>query len=166
MESYCPSYNNVKDLIVILDKKEEYCVTEGLGVIRTNPQVLFYKNITDTEIISAFASFCNYILTTKKLADEIVNFAMPPKITVQTLENITYTNQNVSMNFTVSGINYPINYSLSLNNLKLLSKSIIQEMNDSFVLNLSNGTNYALIEAKDKNNNFAFAQLLLNATIE
>ena len=166
VESYCPSYNNVKDLIVILDKNEDYCITESLGVIRTNPQVLFYKNITNTEIITAFGSFCSYILTPKKLADEIVNLATPPKIIVLTLDNITYTTQNVSMNFTVSGMNYPVNYSLSLNNLQLLSSSIDQETNDSFVLNLSNGTNYALIEAKDKNSNLAFVQILLNATIE
>lgn len=164
--SYCPSYNNVKDLIVILDKNENYCITESFGVIRTNPQVLFYKNITNTETITAFASFCSYILTPKKLADEIIHFAAPPKITVATSDNVTYTMQSIIMNFTVSGTNYPVNYSLSLNGLRLLSSSITEETIESLIMNLSNGTNYAMIEARDKNGNFAFAQLLLNATME
>ncbi len=166
VSSYCPSYSNKKDLVVVLDNSEDYCVIESVGVLRVNPNVLFYKNITNAEINETFASFCNYVLTPKKLADEILNFATPPRIIVQTLDNITYNAGFVNLSFSVSASNYPVNYSVFLENLLVLNQISIEEASESIGLNLANGTNAVLIEARDKNENTAFAQILLNVTLQ
>lgn len=166
VSSSCPSYSNKKDLIVVLDNNEDYCLSESLRVVRTNPQVLFYKNITNFEINQTFADFCSYVLTQKKLADEIVIFVALPKIIVYTLDNITYNTSIVNLSFSISASNYPVNYFISLNDTVIANKIFNSEIYDIVVLNLTNGTNDVLIEVNDKNDNTAFAELLLNATIK
>jgi len=166
----CPFYSNKKDIIIILDRNEEYCAFESLRIVRLNHQVLFYKNITAAQINDAFADFCNYVLTPKKLADQIINFATPPKITLYTPDNISYNlSYNMSLvnvSFGISALNYPVNYSLFLENSLVLAKTLSEESIESIVLNLTNGTNFVFLESIDKNNNRAFAQLLLNVTIQ
>ncbi|MDP3765823.1 MAG: hypothetical protein Q8R04_04890, partial [Nanoarchaeota archaeon] len=88
--SSCPSYSSKKDLIIVLDANEEYCVAESNKIIRVSPQVLFYQNITSKELNESFADFCSYILTPKKLADQIIAYATPPTITLLTSTNVTY----------------------------------------------------------------------------
>ncbi len=162
----CPSYSSKKDLIIILDNNEQYCVLESARVVRVNPQVLFYKNITTQAINETFANFCNYILTPKKLADDIIAFATPPKIIVHTLDNITYNTSFVNLSFSISAINYPINNSVFLENILILNKISSEEYTDAIIVNLVNGSNAVLIKSVDKNRNKAFAQLLINTTIQ
>ncbi|MEK6827785.1 MAG: hypothetical protein AABX78_00385 [Nanoarchaeota archaeon] len=164
--NFCPSYSNKKDLIILLDNNEDYCILENLRVVRVNPQVLLYKNITNAQINETFADFCSYVLTPKKLADEIIIFATPPKIVVNTLDNLTYITSIINLSFTVSALNYPINYSVFLENSLILNRISAEETTDSIVLNLTNGTNAILISSKDKNKNTAFSQLLLNITLQ
>ncbi len=164
--SNCPSYSNKKDLIVVLDNNEEYCVSENLRVVRVNPQVLFYKNISNPAINETFANFCNYVITPKKLSDEILAFATPPKIIVHTLDNITYNVSSVNLSFTISATNYPVNNSVFLNDTLILTKTSNEEITDSIILNLANETNEVLITAIDKNENIAYAQLFLNVTMQ
>ena len=163
--SNCPSYSNKKDLVVMLDYNEEYCISEGLRVARVNPQVLFYKNISNVQINQSFADFCNYVLTPKKLADDVLSFATPPKIVVYTLDNITYNTSTVNLSFTISALNYPVDNSVFLNETLISIKIFNEEVTDSIILTLFNGSNEVLITAIDSNDNVAFAQLLLNATI-
>ncbi len=162
----CPGYSNKKDLIIILDNNEQYCVLESLKVIRVNPQVLFYKNITTLAINETFANFCSYILTPKKLADDIIAFATPPKIVVHTLDNITYNTSFVNLSFSISAINYPVNSSVFLENILVLNKISSEDYTDNVIINLINGSNAVLIKSVDKNRNKAFAQLLINITIQ
>ena len=162
----CPSYSNKKDLIILLDNNEDYCVSEGLNILRINPKVLFYKNISNADINTTFAGFCSYALTPKKLSDEIINFASPPKIIIDTLDNITYNTSTVNLSFNISSLNYPVNYSVFLDNSLLFAKIANFETSDSIVLNLANGTNAVLIKGIDKNKNKAFAQLLFNVTLK
>ena len=144
-------------MIILLDNNEDYCILENLRVVRVNPQVLLYKNITNAQINETFADFCSYVLTPKKLADEIIIFATPPKIVVNTLDNLTYNTGIINLSFTVSALNYPINYSVFLENSLILNKVSAEEITDSIVLNLTNGTNAILISSKDKNKNKAFS---------
>lgn len=166
VSNFCPSYSNKKDLIILLDNNEDYCILENLRVVRVNPQVLLYKNITNAQINETFADFCSYVLTPKKLADEIIIFATPPKIVVNTLDNLPYNTSIINLSFTVSALNYPINYSVFLENSLILNRISAEETTDSIVLNLTNGTNAILISSKDKNKNTAFSQLLLNITLQ
>lgn len=161
----CPGYSNKKDLVVLFDNNGEYCVLENPRVISVNPQVLFYKNITNADINEIFNDFCSYILTPKRLADGITSFATPPKIIVYTSDNITYNTSIVNLSFGISAINYPLNYSVFLEGALISNKISDNEITDSISLNLTNGTNAILISTSDKNRNKAFAQLLLNATI-
>ncbi len=161
--SSCPQYSSKNDMIIVLDNNEDYCVAESKRVIRTNPNALFYKNMTG--INKTFDDFCSYILTPKKLADEIIKFATPPKIAVHTLDNITYNTTAIDLSFSVSAINYPFNNSVFLEPILVSSKILSEDTTDSVALNLSNGTNEVLITAMDKNRNIAFAQLALNVTI-
>ncbi|MBI3035762.1 hypothetical protein HYY71_05565 [Candidatus Woesearchaeota archaeon] len=162
----CPSYSNSKDLVILLDNNEQYCVKESIRIARVNPQVLFYNNISNAEIGNVFADFCDYALTPKKLADEIITFATPPKIIVYTPDNSTYNNSIANFSFSISAANYPINYSLSIGNLSLPSRISTHEVNESLAIALANGTNFIFIKTIDKNRNKAFAQILLNATIQ
>ena len=162
----CPLYSNKKDLIIVLDNNEDYCVKESLRVIRVNPNVLFYKNMTYADINDTFADFCNYVLTPKKLADAIISFATPPKIIINTLDNITFNTSTVNLSFSVSALNYPVNSSVFLEDELIAGNILNEEKTLNVNLNLTNGINAVLISAVDKNRNKAFAQLLLNATIK
>ena len=162
----CPDYSNKKDLVVVLDNNEDYCVSERSKVIRANPIALFYNNITNLPINNTFEDFCNYVLTPKKLADGIISFATPPTITVQTSDNIIYNTTAVNLLFTISAINYPINSSVFLDTALISSKILNEESTENINLALTNGTNAVLISIIDKNRNKAFAQLLLNASIQ
>jgi len=162
----CPLYNNKKDLILVLDDKEDYCKLESVGVARLNSQILFYKNATGINIKDAFANFCSYVITPKKLADEIISFATPPKINVFTADNVTYNTSTIDFLFNISSSNFPVNASLYLEDSLVFSKILNEETYLNISLKLTNGTNAALISANDKNDNTAFSQLLLNATIK
>ena len=166
VSNYCPLYSNKKDLIVVLDNNEQYCTLESSRVIRVNPQVLFYSNITNPEINATFADFCSYVLTPKKLADSIISFATPPVIDVNTLTNVTYDSSSVNLSFEISSVNYPVNYSVLVEDMQILSKITGEPISDYTILNLTNGTNAVLIKAVDINRNKAFAPLLINTTIE
>ena len=166
VSNFCPSYSNKKDLVILLDNNEDYCISEGLNIVRINPKVLFYKNISNADINKTFAGFCSYVLTPKKLSDEIINFASPPKITVDTLDNVTYNTSIVNLSFGISALNFPVNYSVFLENSLLFAKITNFETSENIVLNLTNGTNAVLIKGIDKNKNKAFAQLLFNVTIK
>ncbi len=163
--SSCPSYSSKKDLVVVLDSKEDYCVLERPNVIRVNPQVLFYKNISSAEISSAFDNLCNYITTPKKLAGDILYFAGPPAIVFHTPENINYSQSAVNLSFTISSSHYPVEYFVFLDDVLIASKKFSGEIKETIPINLANGTNIVLVKAVDKNKNTAFAQLVLNATI-
>lgn len=166
VSNYCPGYSNKKDLVIVLDNNEQYCMIESNRVARVNPQAIFYKNITKPEINETFADFCSYVLTPKKLADEIIAFATPPKIVVHTMDNMTYNASTINLSFTVSAINYPVNNSVFLDNELISNKAINEENSDNIELNLANGTNAILIKSVDKNRNKAFAQILLNTTLQ
>ncbi|MBI2649687.1 hypothetical protein HYX04_00055 [Candidatus Woesearchaeota archaeon] len=166
VSGHCPSYSNKKDLIVLLDINEDYCIQESLGVVRTNPQAIFYKNITNAEINNTFADFCSFVLTPKKLADEIIAFAAPPKIVFYTPDNISYDTSVVNVSFGISALNYPVNYSLFLDDSIVSEKTLSEDGTESVVLDLANGTNVVFVESVDKNSNSAFAQLLLNVTLQ
>lgn len=163
VSSSCPSYSNKKDLLVLLDNNEDYCAAEGKWVIRVNPSALFYKNMT-SDVNKTFSDFCSYILTPKKLADEIIKFATPPKITVHTSDNITYDINTINLSFSISAINYPVNSSVFLDDVLISSRLLNETATDIIPLDLANGTNEVLISAMDKNRNLAFAQLVLNVT--
>jgi len=162
--SSCPSYSNTKDLIIVLDPKEEYCISENKKIIRTNPSVLFYSNITSADINKTLEDFCGYVLTPKKLADGIIGFATPPKIVMHTSDSITYNTTIVNLSFSISSVNYPVNYSIFLEDSFMSSGILNSDSDGSISLSLSNGTNQVLVSVADKNNNIAFAQLLLNVT--
>ncbi|MBI2660607.1 hypothetical protein HYX07_05585 [Candidatus Woesearchaeota archaeon] len=164
--SSCPSYNSKKDLIIVLDANEEYCVAESNKIIRVSPQVIFYQNITSKELNESFADFCSYILTPKKLADQIIAYATPPTITVSTSTNITYNLSSLNLSFSISAVNYPVNYSVAVGNSKVLDKVTNAEVEDNIIINLVSGTNGILIRAVDRNRNKAFAPLLINTTIQ
>ena len=166
VSSYCPSYSNKKDLVVVLDSSEDYCVLESTRIARMNPQALFYRNITSIGFNESFANFCSYVLTPKKLADEIVAYATPPKITIFNMENITYNASAINLSFSISALNYPVNYSVLRDKSILASKILNEESEESIQLSLENGTNPILIKAVDRNRNKAFAPILLNATIQ
>ena len=161
----CPSYSS-KDLVVILDNNEDYCKFESARVVRVNPQVTLYKNTTNAEINEVFSNFCDYAITAKEFADDILAPITPPKIVVHTLTNITYNVSAVNLLFSISALNYPINYSLFVDNSLTLNKISNEEITESIVLNLKNGTNAVLIIGTDKNRNSAFSQVLLNVTIK
>ena len=162
--SSCPSYSNKKDIIILLDNNEKYCVPEGLRAIRVNPQAMFYKNITNFAINDTFADLCSFALTPQKLADEIIVFVTPPKISVNTLENITYNLSAINLSFSVSATNYPVNTSIFLGNSLVFNRISNDEIAENILLNLTKGTNFVFIKSVDKNKNKAFAQLLLNKT--
>ena len=162
----CPSYSNKKDLIILLDNNEEDCISEGTSVIRVNPQVLFYKNITDALKIDSFSNFCDYVVTPKKLSDIIIMFATPPQITINTLDNITYNTSIINLSYQVSAVNFPLNVSIFLEDVLISNGVVDQSINDSLLLNLTNGTNVIVISGNDKNANFAFSQVLLNVSAE
>ncbi|MBI2657945.1 hypothetical protein HYX08_04600 [Candidatus Woesearchaeota archaeon] len=159
----CPSYSNRKDMILVLDNDEKYCVHEGLRMIRVNPKALFYKNITGLNATDAFADFCSFTLTPQKLADEIIAFASPPTIVVHTLENVTY-NTSANLSFSISATNYPLNTSVFLDSSLVFNKISNEESRESILLNLTKETSLVFIKAVDRNRNKAFAQILLNST--
>ena len=160
----CQSYSSKKDLVVVVDNNEQYCFLESSRVVRINPQVLFYKNITNAEVSDIFANFCSYVLTPQKLANEIIIFATPPKIVIHTLDNITYNTSKVNLSFSISALNYPVNNSVFLEGSLILNKITGEESTYSAMLDLKNGTYSVLIGAIDKNRNKAFSQLTLNVT--
>ena len=162
----CPSYSSKKDLVIVLDNSEDYCVSEGPRTVRLNPAVFIYNNITNSEINQTFADFCSFVVTPKKFSDLIIDFATPPRITVHTADNITYGNENINLSYSISSKNFPVNSTVSVGSEKILQKVLNEETIETVSLNLSNGTNAALIEVVDKNSNRAFAQIYLNATIE
>ena len=162
----CPGYNKNKDLIILLDKNEDYCVEEWEGIVRINPQVFFYKNASDAEVAQVLSDFCKYALTPKKIADYILDFIGPPKITISTSDNVTYNVSAINLTFSISSKNYPVVDSVSLDGVQIYSKTIDKDTEETVELRLANGTNEITIDAEDKNENFAFAQILLNATIE
>lgn len=164
--SSCPHYSNKKDLIIILDASEQYCNAESTRIVRISPQVLFYQNISNYEFNETSADFCSYALTPQKLADEIITFTTPPTITVNTLTNLTFGLGALNLSFSISAVNYPVNYSVSVENVKILDKTISVESADSIILDLANGTNAVLIRAVDRNRNKAFAPLLINTTLQ
>lgn len=164
--SSCPLYSKSRDLIVVLDANEDYCVSDSEHVARTHPQALFAKNMTSAEINEIFADFCKFVVTPKMIADDAINFASPPKINVSTLGNITYNTSQINLSFSISSINYPLNVSVLLGDLRIFGKALAEEAVQIIELNLTNGTNMILIEATDKNENWALTQILLNATIE
>lgn len=164
--SSCPSYSNKNDMIIVLDANEQYCVAESNKITRVSPQVLFYQNISSRELNESFADFCSYILTPKKLADDIIAFARPPTIIISTSTNVTYNLSSLNLSFSISAVNYPVNYSVAVENVKVLDKITNGEVSDNIILSLINGTNAVLIRAVDKNKNKAFAPLLINTTIQ
>ncbi|MBI4143470.1 hypothetical protein HY487_01145 [Candidatus Woesearchaeota archaeon] len=164
--SSCPSYSSKKDLIVILDPNEQYCILESNKMIRMNPQALFYQNISSKELNESFADFCSYVLTPKKLADNIIEYATPPTITVLTSTNLTHDLGSLNLSFSISAVNYPVNYSVTIANAKILDKATNEKVTDSIVLSLTNGTNQALIRAVDRNRNKAFAPIIINTTLQ
>ena len=166
VSNFCPSYRDKRDLIILLDNDEDYCIKEKSGLIRVHPSILLYKNMTNRQINETFADFCSYVLTPKKLADELLAFATPPKIVVHTLDNLTYNTSIINLSFTVSALNYPINYSVFLENFLVLNRVSGEEYTDNAIINLVNGSNAVLIRAVDKNRNKAFAELLINTTIQ
>lgn len=162
----CPHYSSKKDLLILLDNNEHYCIAESQRIVRVNPKLFFYQNITNSTINETFADLCSYVLTMKKLADEAIGFAAPPRIIINTPGNITYNTSNISLSFTVSSINYPANNFVFLENALIFSKTI-NGKDDSLVnLSLANGTNAVLIKSVDKNKNKAFAQILLNVSLQ
>lgn len=161
----CPSFNKNKDLIILLDKGENYCVEEG-GIVRINPQVLFYKNASEIEVAQVLSDFCKYALTPKKIADEILDYIVPPKIIIETLDNITYNVLKLNLTFNVSSKNYPVVDSVFLDGIKVYSNTIDKETSELVELTLVDGTNEILIDAEDKYENIAYAQLVINTTIE
>jgi|GEM_PF-6804368 hypothetical protein len=164
--SSCPSYSSKKDLIILLDPNEQYCALESNRIIRVSPQALFYQNISNKELNESFADFCSYVLTPKKLADEIIAFATPPTIAVSTLANVTYNLSSLNLSFSISAVNYPVNYSVDVENVKILDKATDKEVSENIVLALTNGTNAVLVRAVDRNSNKAFAPILINTAIQ
>ena len=162
----CPSYNKNKDIIILLDKGEDYCVEESQGIVKINPQVLFYKNASEIEAAQLLLDFCKYALTPKTMADIFLDFVGPPKIIIGTLDNITYKVSKINLTFNISSKNYPVVDSVFLDNVQLYNKTIDKDAEEIVELNLVNGTNQVTVDAEDKNENIAFAQILLNATIE
>ncbi len=162
----CPYYSSKKDLLVLLDNNEQYCVAESPGIVRVNPQLFLYPNITNSAINNTFADLCSYVLTMKKLADDAIGFATPPKIAVNTLNNMTYSTSIINLSFTVSAMNYPANNSVFLENKPVFNEIIESESAASIELTLANGTNAVLIRSVDKNKNKAFAQILLNVSLQ
>ncbi len=162
----CPSYNNRKDLIITLDNYEDYCINEDTGMVRVNPQILLYKNISNNDIGTIFNDFCSYVATPKKIAEEIISFAMPPKIEVYTLNNVNYNITMLHLSFSISAYATTVSTKVSLNS-SLIADIMFNKANIyNISLNLSNGTNVIDIEANDANDNLAFYQLLINTTIE
>ena len=162
----CPTYNKIKDTIIIFDKEEDYCVKEGDGIIRVNPQILFYKNASDAEIGRLLPNFCDYVLTPKKLADEVLNIIGPPKITINTLDNITYNVSKLNISFSLISKNYPVVYSVFLEGAKIYTNTMTIDTTQTVELQLNNGTNEILVDAEDKNENIAYAQVSINTTIQ
>ena len=74
--------------------------------------------------------------------------------------------KQVSLSFEISSVNYPVNYSVLVEDMQILSKITGEPISDYTILNLTNGTNAVLIKAVDINRNKAFAPLLINTTIE
>lgn len=163
--TYCPFYSNKKDLVIILDNEENYCISDSANVARLNPQTIFYQNITKAKISDVFADFCSYALSTQKLADNILAFVTPPSIFVEVPGNGSYNTSLVNLSYTIIAVNYPVNTSVLIDDVLISSKISTQEVTDSIVLNLTNGTNFVLISSADKNNNKAFFPMLLNVTI-
>lgn len=165
VSKYCPGYNTNKDLIILLDKAEDYCVEEE-GIVRINSQVFFYKNASNIEILELLDDFCKYALTPKKFADYILDFIVPPKIVFNTLDNITYNVSAINLSFKISSKNYPVVDSVTVNAVEVHTKTIDKDTEEIIEITLVNGTNEILVDAEDKEENIAFAQLLLNTTIE
>lgn len=161
----CPGYNTNKDLIILLDRGEDYCIKEE-GIVRINPQVMFYKNASDIDISQLLPDFCKYALTPKMFADYILSFILPPKIVFNTLDNVTYNVSAINLSFSISSKNYPVVDSVAVNAVQVHTKTIDKDTEEIIEITLVNGTNEILVDAEDKNENIAFAQLLLNATIE
>lgn len=164
--SSCPYYKNSKDMILLLDKNEEYCVLEKSGVIKVNPHVLFSKKIESADINNVLANLCDFVITPKMVVDKLLNLTNPIKITAHTSENITYSSNPINLSFSVSAINYPLNISVFLDGLPIFDRISNEESIQNIELNLTNGTNMVLIEVSDKNDNTGFAPLLLNATLK
>lgn len=165
ISSSCPNYSNKNDLVIIFDNSEQYCIPQGTGVIRVNPQILFYKNITSAGINETLTNFCSYALTPKMLADNLLKFATPPSIIIHTSDNITYLTGEINFSFAIQATNFPVDYSVYLDTALISAKTTNQGVTESINLNLANGTNLVLIAATDKNKNSAFAQVFLNASI-
>ena len=162
----CPAYNETKDLIIILDKGEDYCVEEEDGIVRINPHLLFYKNSSDAELGQVLSDFCKYALTPKKIADDILDFIGPPKIIMETLDNLTYNTSKVNLTFNISSKNYPVADTVYLDGVKIYTSTLSRDSSEIVELTLINGSNEVMVGAEDKNENVAYAQLVLNATIE
>ncbi len=161
----CPAYSNQKDTVIILDKNEDYCVQEDTGLIRVNPQILFYNNISDVDIDVSLASLCDYIVTPKKIVDEILNL-LPPRITIHTPTNTIYNTSIINLNYSILSQNMPIAYTIYLEGTAVFSNVINAQTPQITSLALVNGTNPILIEATDTNDNTAFAQFELNVSIK
>lgn len=164
VSSSCPPYSNKKDLLIVLDSSEDYCVSEAPRTFRLNPAVLFYNNITKFGIDGIFSDFCSFVATPKQFSDLIINFAMPPKITVYTFDNITYNNGDINFSYSISSQNFPVNSTVFIENEMIAQKIANDERIETIRLNLSNGTNALFISASDRNYNTAFAQLYLNVS--
>ena len=164
----CPSYSNKRDMVIWIDANEPYCIKESLNVVRVNPQVILQQNISTATISEVFANFCGYVLTPQMIVDQMFGSLkplIPPAIVVYTLDNTTYTTPIVSLLYTVSAVNYPVNNSVFLDGTLIYNKILSYTSTETMSLNLVNGTNVVWITATDSNKNNAFAQLLLNATI-
>ncbi|MBI3027108.1 hypothetical protein HYY70_03265 [Candidatus Woesearchaeota archaeon] len=162
----CQSYNKKTDLVVILDNAEQYCNYDGENVVRVSPQVMFYNNMTYEEINETFDKFCDYVLTPRKIADQILSFATPPEVNINTAQDITYNSSSIIISFEVSGVNYPINYSVFDKGGLLQRNVAFSKFSADINVNLTNGTNDFMIVALDKNRNRAVTYISLNATIE
>jgi len=162
----CPLYDKKNYILVVLDANEEYCSHENANVIRLSPQVMFYTNITNQSINETFRNLCDYVLTPKRLADQILNFAAPPQINLITQQDVIYNTINTTLSFEIAATNYPVNYSVFDKNGTFYRNVTHDKVITEVQLSLTNGTNDFMVTAIDKNRNRAVAYISLNTVIE
>jgi len=99
MQTEC-SYDETKDMIILLDKNSETC-SSGAGIIITNPQSTYQapSSTGSVDLNTAMHQLCQFITTDSDQTRQKQEKTFGPKINLLTANDSTSSSPNISISF-------------------------------------------------------------------
>ncbi|MCK5283552.1 MAG: hypothetical protein KAK00_09180 [Nanoarchaeota archaeon] len=151
-DGQCNYHTALNNLKIILDEEANLCEQEG-NVVRINP--LFTINEINGAIDGVLSDFCKYV-------NNLVTLN-PPVPEILTPDTTISLGNNITMEFRISDEEYPVGYSILLNNLEIYESSVMNDSVHSYIFDMSNkhrAIYTALIKASDNQEKVAYSDAL------